>query len=73
METEIVGYKKIFCFPEKGAKLRNNFITTTFGKSLFLTQYRMCYAIYIPPNAKYLTIDLTMLADGNRKNAKKFA
>ena len=42
-----------------------------FGKSLFITQYRMRYAIYIPLNAKDLTIELTMLAYGNRQNVIK--
>ena len=47
-------------------------ITTTFGKSLFLTQYRMRYAIYIPPNTKDLAINLTMVAYGKRQNAITF-
>ena len=40
-------------------------MTTTFRKSLFLTKYRMRYAIYIPPNTK----DLTMVSYGNWQNA----
>ena len=39
-------------FPKNRAKPSNNFLTTTFGELLFITQYRMCYAIYIPVNAK---------------------
>ena len=50
-------YKNIFFFSEKRAKPKSNFITTTFRKSLFITQYRMRYAIYIPLNAKDLSID----------------
>ena len=46
---------------------------TTFGKSLFLTQYRVRYAIYIPPNAKDLVINLAFVAYGNRQNAIMFA
>ena len=46
---------------------------TTFRKSLFLTQYRMRYAIYIPPNTKERAINLTMAAYGNLQNAIKFA
>ena len=45
--------------------------TTTLGKLLFITQYRMRYAIYIPPNAEDPTIDLTMLAYGIRQKAIK--
>ena len=46
---------------------------TTFGKSLFPTRYRMCYAIYIPPNTKDLAINLTMVAYGNRQKVIAFA
>ena len=45
----------------------------TFEKSLFLTKYRMRYAIYIPPNTKDLAINQTMVAYGNRQNAITFA
>ena len=31
----------------------------TFGKSLFLTKYRMRYAICMPPNTKDLAINQT--------------
>ena len=48
-------------------------MTTTFGKSLFSTQYRIRIAIYIPPNTKDLAINLTMSAYGNRPNAITFA
>ena len=57
----------------KIAKPRNNFIATAFGKSLFITQYRMRYAICMPLNKKDLTLELTMFAYGNRQNAIKFA
>ena len=33
----------------------------------------MRYAIYLPPIAKDLTIDLSILVYGNRQNAMKFA
>ena len=36
----------------KRAKPKVKKITTTFGMSLFLTEYRMRYAIYMPPNTK---------------------
>ena len=65
--------RNIFCLLEKRAKPRNNFITTIFVKSLFITQYRMCYAIYIPLNAKDLAIELRMVVHGNRQYAIKFA
>ena len=55
--------EKIFCFPEKEQGQR---------AILFITQYWMCYDIFIPLNAKDLTIDLTMLAY-NRQNAIKLA
>ena len=48
-------------------------ITTAFGKSLFLIEYRMRYAIYMPPNTKDLAINQTMVAYGNRQNATAFA
>ena len=51
------GHKKIFCPLNKR----------------FSTQYRMRYAIYIPPNTKDLTINLTKVAYGNRQNAITFA
>ena len=47
---------------KKKAKLRIKNIATTFGKSLFLTQYRMRYVIYIPPNTRGLATNLTMVA-----------
>ena len=68
-----VQNKKYFLISQKRAKPRKIFIATTFGKSLFITQHRMRYAISIPLNAKDLTIELTMVAYGNRKNATKFA
>ena len=64
--------KRFSVFRKKRAVPRNYFITT-FGKSLFITQYLMRYTIYMPPNTKDLTIDLTMLAYGNRQNAIKLA
>ena len=48
-------------------------ITTTFEKSLFLIEYRMRYAIYMPPNTKDLTMNQTMVAYGNGQNATAFA
>ena len=58
---------------KKRAKPRSNFITTTFRKLLFLTQYRSRYAIYTPLNANDVAIELTMVAYGNWQNATKFA
>ena len=70
IEIDNAGHKKIFCPPKKRAKQKTKTITTTFGKSLFLTKYRMRYAIYIPPNAKKnLAINQTMVAHGNWQNA----
>ena len=57
--------KNIFCFPKKIAKLKTKNLTTTFGKLLFLTQYLMRYAIYIPPNTKDLAININMVAYEN--------
>ena len=56
---------------EQSSKQKN--ITMTFGKSLFLTQFRMRHAIYIPPNSKDLAINLAMVAYGNRQSAITFA
>ena len=58
---------------KKRAKLKTKNITTTFGKSLFLTKYRMRYAIYMPPNTKDLAIKQTMIAYENRQNETAFA
>ena len=67
----IRGIQKGFSvFQNKRARLRNNFITTSFGKSFFITQHRMRYTFYIPLNAKDLTIELTMATYGNRQNAR---
>ena len=65
--------KKIFCPPKKRAKLKTKSITTTLGKSLFLTKHRMRYGIYIPLNTKDLAINPSMVAYGNRQNATAFA
>ena len=72
--TDNTGQKIDFLSSEKNeqcSKQKN--ITTTFGKSLFLTQYRMRYAIYIPPKTKDLAINLAMVAYGNQQNATTFA
>ena len=65
--------EKIFCPPQKKRPMqKNNFIiTTTFRKSLFIPQYRMRYAIYIPLNAKDHAIGLTMIAYRNRQKRNK--
>ena len=70
-EPKTQDTKKIFWLPGKRAKPRDNFITRTFGKSLFITLYQMRYVIYIPLNTKDLTIKLTMVA--YRHSATKFA
>ena len=73
--TDNEGNKKIL-FSEKKSKSKaqnKKNITATFGKSLFLTQYRMRYAICIPPNTKDPAINLTMVAYGNRQSAITFA
>ena len=46
--------KRFSVFRKKRAKLKTKDITTTFGKSLFLTKHRIRYAIYMPPNTKVL-------------------
>ena len=65
--------KRFSVFRKRRAKPKTIKITTTFGKSLFLAQYQMRYAIYIPPNTKDLAINLMMVADGNWQNAILFA
>ena len=65
--------KKISVLRKKRAKPKTKKITTTFGKWLFLTKYRMRYVIYMPPNTKDLAINQTMVAYGNRPNATAFA
>ena len=74
METENAVHRKDFLSSEqKRAKLKTENITTTFGKLLFPIQYRMRYAIYLPPNTKDLATNQTMVAYGNRQNATAFA
>ena len=65
--------KKIFCPSKKKSKAKNKKIMTIFGTSLFLIEYRMRYAIYMPPNTKDLAINQTMVAYGNRQSATAFA
>ena len=60
----------IFCLRQKRAMPKNDFITTSFRKSLIITQYQMRYSIYIPLNVKDLTIGLTMLAYEIRQRNK---
>ena len=73
METNNAEHRKDFLSSEKKSRAKNEKnITTTFGKSLFLTQYRMRYAIHIPLDTKDLAINLTMVAYGNRQNAITF-
>ena len=55
----------------KRIKIRNCFVTTTFGQLLFITQYRMRYAISMPLNAKGFTIELTMVAYENRQKTQQ--
>ena len=72
IETDNAGYKKYFLSSKKKTKLKRKNIPTTFGKLLFLTEFRMRYAIYTPPNTKDLAINQTMVAYGNRQNAIAF-
>ena len=44
--------KRFAVLREKEQSTKQKNITTTFGKSLVLTQYRIRYTIYMPPNAK---------------------
>ena len=49
-------YMKMIFYPSaENSKTKNYFITTTFRKLLFITQYWMWYAIYIPLNTVNLT------------------
>ena len=65
--------KRFSVLRKKGAMPNTKKITTTFGKSLVLIQYRMRYAIYMLSNTKDLAINQTMVAFGNRQNATAFA
>ena len=65
--------QRFLSFEKKRAKPKTKIATTTFGKSLFLIEYRMRYAIYMPPNTKDLAINQTMVAYGNWQNATAFA
>ena len=68
--TDNAGHKRILSSEKKEqSSKQKKYSTTTFGKSSFLTQYRMRYAIYIPSNTKDFAINLTMVAYGNRQNA----
>ena len=65
--------KKDFLSAQKKSKAKNKKITTTFGKTLYLIEYRVRYAIYMPTNTKDLAINQTMVVCGNRQNAPLFA
>ena len=65
--------KKSSVFWQKRVRPRKYFITMTFGKLLFITRFRMRYAIYIPPYDKNLALNLAMVAYGNRQSAIMFA
>ena len=43
--------------------------TGEISVTIYIPQYRMRNAIYIPPNTKDLAINLTMVGYGNRQNA----
>ena len=60
IETNNARNKKDFLSSENKNKAKNKKkITTTFGKSLFLIEYRTRYAIYMAPNTKDLAINQT--------------
>ena len=63
----------IFYPPKKIAKLKTKKITATFGKPLVLIKYQIRYAIYMLPKTKYLAINQTKVAYGNRQSATAFA
>ena len=63
---------KDFLSFEKRARLKTKDITTIFGKSLFLTRYRMRYAIQLSLDTKDLAMNLTTVTYRNRQNAKAF-
>ena len=65
--------KRFSVLRKKRANLKTTNITTTFGESLFLTQYRMRYGIYIPLNKKDLAINQTTVAYENQQNATTFS
>ena len=64
----ITKVKTLFFFFEKKEQNSKQKIQQRLSESrYFLTLYRMRYAICIPPNTKYLVINLTMVAYGNRQ------
>ena len=71
IETNNARNKKDFLSSKKKAKTKKTM--PTYGKSLFLIKYRMRYTIYMPLNTKYLAINQTMVAYGNRQSATAFA
>ena len=74
IETNNARNRKDFLSSEKKSKAKNKKkITTAFGKLLFLIKYRLRYAIYMSSNTKDLVINKTIVAYGNRQNAKAFA
>ena len=70
--TVTYGNIKVFLSSEKRAKLETKNFNTDFRKVFFLTKYRMCYAIYTPPNTKGLAINQTMSVYENWQNATMF-
>ena len=63
--------QKCFLPPERKSKTKEQRLLES--RYLFVTQHQMRYAIYIPLNAEYLTLELTMVAYEKRQNAIKFA
>ena len=74
IETNNARNNKDFLSSGKKSKAKKTkTITTTFGKSLFLIEYRMRFAIYMPPNTKDLAIIQTMVAFRNWQNTTALA
>ena len=65
----IMQVTKDFVSSEKKQSSKQKNTTMTLGKSLFLRQYRMRFAIYILLNTKDHVINLSMVAYGNQQNA----
>ena len=68
MGTDNAGHKRFSALGRKEQCSKQKNITTTFGTSLFLTQYQMRYVIHMPPTTTDLAIDLMMVAYKNRQN-----
>ena len=73
MNTESTECTKDFLLFRKKSKAKEQFYNNNFRKFVIFNLIPDALAIYIPINAKDLTVHFTMLVFENQQNALKFA